>query len=77
MRRTVRTRLHALRVPHEIVVRILNHDLSEVSATYDHHRYTAEMRAALEQWAAELSRIVAQPAIARRQESVVTSISLS
>ncbi len=77
LRRTVRTRLHALRVPHEIVVRILNHDLSEVSTTYDHHPYTAEMRAALEQWAAELSRIVAQPAIARRQELMVTPISLS
>jgi integrase len=62
LRRTVRTRLHALRVPHEIVVRILNHDLSEVSATYDHYGYAAELRAALEQWAAELSRIVAQPA---------------
>ena len=35
------------------------------------------MRAALEQWAAELSRIVAQPAAARRQESMVTPISLS
>lgn len=62
LRRTVRTRLHALRVPHEIVVRILNHDLSEVSTTYDHYGYEAEMRTALEQWATELERIVAQPA---------------
>jgi integrase len=61
LRRSTRTRMHALGVPHEIVVRILNHDLSEVSVTYDHYSYEAEMRTALEKWAAELMRIVAEP----------------
>jgi integrase len=62
LRRTARTRMHALGIPHEIVVRILNHDLSEVTEAYDHHSYLSEMRSALQRWAAELKRIVAQPA---------------
>jgi integrase len=58
LRRSCRTRLHGLGVPHEIVLRILNHDLGKLSRTYDHADYTREVRAALNMWAAELSRIV-------------------
>jgi integrase len=61
LRRTVRTRLHKLGVHHEIVVRILNHDVSKIARIYDHYDYMPEMRAALTKWADELLRIVAQP----------------
>ncbi len=61
VRRTVRTRLHQLRIDDAVVRRILNHDRSAISKTYDQHRYRSEMCEALEAWAAELARIVDQP----------------
>jgi integrase len=57
IRRTTRTRLHRLGIPHDIVVRIMNHDVSEISRTYDHYDYMPEMRTALNKWADELTRI--------------------
>jgi integrase len=61
LRRTARTRMHAIGVTHETVIRIMNHDLGSISATYDRHTYEAEKRTGLEKWEAELLRIVAQP----------------
>ena len=62
LRRTVRTRLHALGIPHEVVTRILGHGIDPLAQIYDHSDYTPTMRAALEQWAAVVDRIAAQPA---------------
>ena len=62
LRRTVRTRLHALSVAHEVIIRLLGHGIDPLARVYDHHDYLPTMRAALEQWAAELQRIAQQPA---------------
>jgi integrase len=62
LRRTCRTRLHGLGVPHEVVVRLLNHDAGKISGVYNHYDYMPEKRVALERWSAELRRIVGAPA---------------
>ena len=63
-RRTVETRLTALGVNREVIVRLLNHGVSNLQRAYDHHSYEDEKRAALARWAAELARIVEQrPAV--------------
>jgi integrase len=61
LRRTTRSRLHQLGVAHEVVVRILNHDVSEVTRIYNKYDYLPEMRAALTRWADELMQIAAGP----------------
>ena len=42
----------------EIVNRILNHGVSAMDTTYDHHDYFGEKRAALQLWADKLEQIV-------------------
>jgi integrase len=62
LRRTCRTRLHKLGVPHDTVVRILNHDVGKLADVYDQHDYLPQKRMALEQWSQELLRILGAPA---------------
>jgi integrase len=61
LRATVESRLGGLGVTKEIRSRILNHDVGEIDASYQHYTFDAEKRAALQLWADELARIVAQP----------------
>jgi hypothetical protein len=50
-----------LGVPEVVAERVLNHGADDpMVATYDQHKYRAEMRTALEQWAGELVKIVAK-----------------
>jgi hypothetical protein len=58
LRRTMRTRLSKLGVDPEIAERVLNHVPGGLRATYDLHRFRAEKREALEQWARALTAIV-------------------
>lgn len=57
LRRTVRTQLAALGVPHHIAERVLNHKLKGVAGVYDRHDYLEDRRQALAQWAAMLENI--------------------
>ena len=58
LRRTVRSRLSQLRVPHEVKELVLGHGLSGLNKVYDQWTYTTEMREALEKWSALLLEIV-------------------
>jgi integrase len=60
VRRTVETRMARLRVPKEIVNRVLNHAAGPVTETYDHHDYLEEKAEALQSWADTLERIVGE-----------------
>lgn len=62
LRRTARTHLAKLKVPHWIVERVLNHSLGKIAATYDHHDYFDERREALERWDAFVVRLAAPEA---------------
>lgn len=64
LRRTVRTRLSALKVPHEVKELILGHELQGLDRVYDQHTYHDEMREALEKWSDRLAQIVAAPIVA-------------
>ena len=57
MRRTCRTGLARLKVPHDIAERILNHKLPAMRAVYDQHAPLEEMRAALMAWAEHLAKL--------------------
>lgn len=59
LRRTARTHLAKLKVPHWIVERVLNHSLGKIAATYDQHDYFEERRDALLLWDAFVLRLVA------------------
>ena len=62
VRRTCRTGFARLGITAAVGERILNHSdgtRSRIAAVYDRHSYQAEMRRALELWAAEVERIVA------------------
>lgn len=59
LRRTCRTGLARLKVPHEVAERVLNHKLPAMRDVYDQHEPLEEMRAALEQWALHLARLEA------------------
>jgi integrase len=61
LRRTAATRMAAARVPRQHISAVLNHVENGPTATrvYDRYSYDAEKRAALERWAKELSRILA------------------
>jgi len=50
IRRSVTTHLIRIGVREEHVERVLGHKISGVAATYNHHDYLPEKRAALEQW---------------------------
>jgi hypothetical protein len=58
MRRTVRTRLSALRVRHEVAELVIGHGKKGLARVYDQHEYLDEMREALDAWAARLTQIV-------------------
>jgi len=62
LRRTCRTHLAALRVPDHIAEMCLGHGKKGLQRVYDQHQYEAEMREALERWAARLRSIVTPPA---------------
>jgi integrase len=60
IRRTVRTRLSSITTP-EIAELVIGHSKKGMSKIYDQHTYAAEMRDALERWAARLRSIVTPP----------------
>lgn len=64
LRRTARTHLAKLRVPHWIVERVLNHSLGKIAATYDQHDYLDERREALEKWNAYVAGLL-NPGLAK------------
>lgn len=57
LRRTVRTRLAALRVPDVVAEMILGHGRRGIQRTYDQHTYQAEMAEALELWSSSLRQL--------------------
>jgi integrase len=63
LRRTAASHMARLGVAPHVCERILNHSggstMSVIARTYNTHSYQAEMRQALELWAAEVQRIVA------------------
>ena len=59
LRRTMRTNLSALRVPHLIAELAIGHKQQGVHAVYDLHKYESEIRDALDQWCARLRDITA------------------
>jgi integrase len=61
IRRTVRTRLASLRIPDMVAEMIIGHGRKGLQRVYDQHTYEAEMREALELWAARLRNIVTPP----------------
>lgn len=61
LRRTARTWLGKLGVAPHIAERCLNHRPGKVEATYDHHDYLAERRAALNLWDATVQKWVTPP----------------
>ena len=58
LRRTVRSGLAALRVPHNVCEAILAHRPPGIVGTYDVHEYQDEKREALEKWAQRIKAIV-------------------
>jgi integrase len=58
IRRTVRTKLSALRIPEEVRKAVLAHARPGIKGHYDMHDYLDEKRDALTQWAAKLRTIV-------------------
>jgi integrase len=57
LRRSTASGIAALGAPRDIVRRVLNHVDSTVTATYDRHDYTPEMRRWLQAWADHLDRL--------------------
>jgi len=60
LRRTVRTGLGELGIQPHIAEAVLNHIPPKLIRTYDRNKYESEKRAALDQWATHLKRVVAQ-----------------
>ena len=58
LRRTVRSGLSALRVPHNVAEAVLAHRPPGIVGTYDMHEYLDEKREALEAWAQHIASIV-------------------
>jgi integrase len=61
IRRTVRTRLSALKVPDHVAELVIGHGRQGLQAIYDQHAYVDEMREALNKWALSLRTIVNPP----------------
>lgn len=61
LRRTVRSGLSALRVPHNVAEAVLAHRQGGVVGTYDTHQYLDERREALTAWAERIADIVNPP----------------
>jgi integrase len=64
IRRTVRTRLSALRIKELVAELVIGHGRKGMGRIYDQHRYLDEMREALDAWAALLRSIVNPPPVA-------------
>jgi integrase len=63
LRRTIRSGLSALRVPHNVAEAVLAHRPPGIVGTYNLHEYADEKREALEAWARHIASIVnPQPA---------------
>jgi integrase len=60
IRRSVRTRLAALRVPDGIAEQVIGHGRRGIERVYNLHSHIDEMRAALQLWASKLHEIVAE-----------------
>ncbi len=58
VRRTVRTRLSALRVNSDVAEMVIGHGKTGLRRVYDQHEFEPEMREALERWANSLMKIV-------------------
>jgi integrase len=58
IRRTVRTRLSALKIQDHVAEMVIGHGRKGIARVYDHHRYLNEKREALDTWAAFLRDIV-------------------
>jgi hypothetical protein len=61
IRRTVRTRLSALKVQDHIAELVIGHGRKGLQRVYDQHRYVEEKREALDKWASYLRSIVEPP----------------
>jgi integrase len=61
IRRTVRTRLAALRVSDMVAEMVIGHGKNGLQRVYDQHQYEPEMREALELWANKLRDITEPP----------------
>jgi len=61
LRRTVRTRLSALRVPDTVAEMVIGHGRKGLQRVYDQHKFESEMREALSAWASRLRDIVEPP----------------
>ena len=64
-RRTVRTRLSALKVDRVVAELVIGHGKKGLDRVYDQHEHAAEMRSALELWACHLQRIAHDSEIKR------------
>lgn len=60
-RRTAATGMADLRVPMEVIARVLNHANNTITAVYNRHAYLEEKRDALDRWAARVEEVVSQP----------------
>ncbi len=58
LRRTCRTRLSEIGISQEVAERVIGHVQTGVVAIYNQHRYTLEIRAALESWDRRLQAII-------------------
>jgi integrase len=61
LRRTVRTRLSALKVPDHVAEMVIGHGRKGIARIYDQHRFEDEKREALTLWAMRLRSIVTPP----------------
>ena len=61
LRRTCRTRLSEIGISQEVAERVIGHGQIGVVAVYNQHRYSLEIRAALEAWERRLLTIVEPP----------------
>jgi len=61
IRRSVRSRFSALRVPDHVAEMAIGHGRKGLARVYDQHRYETEIREALEAWQASLRLIVNPP----------------
>ena len=58
IRRTVRTGLPSIGIPHDISERVVSHTPSKLDQVYDHHDYLSQKRNALEAWGIHLMAII-------------------
>jgi len=61
LRRTLRSGLPPLGVPENVCELVLGHTKKGIVAKYDHHKYRAEKRAALDRWAAHVNGLGKPP----------------